>query len=145
MPTHPSLVAVFQRCFLDLLADFEVSEVSWMVDDGALSQYDPAIWLDVAERVPSSYLPAGTPDRVLYGLVHDSVRQSHTGCLMHITDNFQCRSYRSCNRGCKRWREAISKLPKERWQNTQFGSPWSSVDLLREGFDIKRTITFNNG
>ncbi|TEB19029.1 hypothetical protein FA13DRAFT_1744795 [Coprinellus micaceus] len=112
---HLSLVTVFRRCFLNLLdSSVGLQETNFRVDDDILSGCNPAIWFEAANLARYDLCV----ERQLYIFVHKN-----------------CRSYLPCNPGCKLWRRAISKLPKDRWKRNE---GWGSFSLLLDRFNIKR-------
>ncbi|KAJ3540823.1 hypothetical protein NMY22_g4138 [Coprinellus aureogranulatus] len=116
-PIDEMLLPASRNCFTENLFA-ETHRVNWnppMMQQSVLSKCNPAAWY-----TGHSALVNGEKKLFLQ--------------LMFILVHTQCRFYRPCFAGCKRWRKALLGLPKEAW----WPADWDSVYILLDRFCIKR-------
>ncbi|KAJ3542629.1 hypothetical protein NMY22_g3443 [Coprinellus aureogranulatus] len=118
VPVDEALLSTFRTCFANILQD-ELWRTMWttpMLQQEVIAECNPADWYLGSSALPSSIAARRNFLQAMFVLVHT-----------------QCRFYRPCFAGCKRWRKALLKLPKV-WLPTD----WDSLDILLDRFCIKR-------
>ncbi|TEB33568.1 hypothetical protein FA13DRAFT_1730620 [Coprinellus micaceus] len=121
LPIRSDLLPTFHRCFYDIwMGCMQRSKGHMLIDEAALALCHPPRWLEVSTHVNLALHKPGDFRRRLFAIVHNN-----------------CRFYRPCTAGCKRWRRAVSELPSgDRYGR---GYLWDSHgSLLLDRFCIKR-------
>ncbi|TEB33569.1 hypothetical protein FA13DRAFT_1812712 [Coprinellus micaceus] len=120
VPVDPALLSTFKICFYNVwVGCMKHSRGHVVVDEDVISHCDPTAWLDIwsVQADPRSIALWRKFRHDMFILVHKN-----------------CRSYRPCHPGCKRWRHEVSRLGKD----LRVNHGWTPFTLLLDRFCVKR-------
>ncbi|KAJ3511403.1 hypothetical protein NMY22_g15658 [Coprinellus aureogranulatus] len=102
VPIDDALMPTFQACITYIMYDLVgLTGYPQELQQDVLSQCDPSLWF---RRI----YPVSRPSE------EDTTRMNFLDLMFKLVHS-QCRFYRPCKAGCRRWRKAISELPDDMW------------------------------